>query len=310
MTSSVVTLTQWQNSGINIAVGANKAVVMTEFNSVSCGGIPTISDTFAVGSLWTLDYTLQMATVGYSAAYVHTRERGVSYNLIDAPMPAGSAGKWDTLPPFYAALVAPEIFGAANGSRVVDLNLNNGMWTPGSDSAGYAAYDATSGAINRIALFNFANTTADGAKTFSIPKDVFTNATTLGLANANPKQVTVKFLTASSATEKWDISYAGSTYNGVADGKPVADASGRPGVSTLDCSEGCNVDVPAPGLAIVFVGGQTALSTAASTASGSGSTPSATGNSTAGSSHSGASTAWSASTCLGLVALVSAAFLL
>lgn len=50
-------------------------MLMSEFNSASCGGIPGISDTFAVGALWSIDYALQLASVGYTAAYIHTREQ-------------------------------------------------------------------------------------------------------------------------------------------------------------------------------------------------------------------------------------------
>lgn len=280
---------------------------MTEFNSVSCGGVPKVSDTFAVGALWTLDYALQLATVGFTAAYVHTRERGVSYNIIDPPTPAGAPGKWDTLPVFYAMLVAPEVFGAGNASRIVDLNVDNGMWTAGPDGAGYAAYDAGSGAVARLALFNYANasTGADGAKAFALPKDLFANAS--ALAGADAKQVRVKYLSAASETEKWDISYGGLTYNGVGDGVPVADKSGRPTEAIVDCSEGCSIAVPAPGMAVVFVSGETSFSGASASGSASATNPSST--STAGSNSGAVATGVSAGV-LGLLALTSAVLLL
>jgi hypothetical protein len=174
----------------------------SEFNTASCGGVPKVSDTFAAGALWVIDYSLQLATVGYSAAYVHQREPGIVYNLFDAPLPAGAAGPWLTNPGFYALLVMPEILNAASGSRVIDLNLANSMWDGSKDLAAYAMYDAETQSINRIALFNYANATLDGEKTYQISKEVFTNATSSGLAGVNPTQVTVKFLTAAHANEK------------------------------------------------------------------------------------------------------------
>jgi hypothetical protein len=108
--------------------------------------------------------------------------------------------------------------------------------------AGYATYDNATNAISRITLFNFADGHAN--MTFTIPKEVFDNSTKLELPNADPSQVTVKYLTAASTGEEFDVSWAGTTYNGVLDGKPVPDTSGRPGIVTLDCSNGCSVDVP------------------------------------------------------------------
>src|SRR6266567_1759006 len=126
--SLVVALAAWQSSGISKVLsntGSNhQELIMSEFNSASCGGIPSISDTFAVGSLWTIDYALQMASVGYSAAYLHTRERGVSYNVFSPPGgPNGSPGPWTTNPPFYGLLVTAEALRSTNGSIVVDLDI-------------------------------------------------------------------------------------------------------------------------------------------------------------------------------------------
>jgi hypothetical protein len=52
--------------------------------------------TSAVG---VLDYSMQLATVGFSAAYVHEREPGITYNVFEAPKgPAGTQGNWTTNP--------------------------------------------------------------------------------------------------------------------------------------------------------------------------------------------------------------------
>jgi hypothetical protein len=56
-------------------------------------------------------------------------------------------------------------------------------------------------------------------------------------------------------TYRFDITWAGKTYANVGDGKPVDAKTDRPGQVTLDCTNGCSVDVPGPGLAVVYIGG-------------------------------------------------------
>jgi hypothetical protein len=218
---------------------------MTEFNSASCGGVPNVSDTFAVGSLWTADYALQLASLGYTAAYIHTRERGTVYNVVESPDgPAGSSGAWTTLPPYYALLAVSEALMSENGSIVVDLHIGNVQGNPNSTVAAYAVYHAANSTVNRVVLFNYANGTASQ---FTLPADIFP-----GSVNTN---VTVKYLTAPNALEKIAITWGGGTFAGAGDGE-IVPATG-PGTATnqqLDCSKGCTVNVPGPGMALVSVG--------------------------------------------------------
>ena len=93
--TQTVNLAKWQETGLQIIANTpedqRKPVLMDEFNSASCGGIPE-SGMFGI-ALWSADYALQLAAVGYSGAYLHTRERGVTYNLFDPPdAPAGGPG--------------------------------------------------------------------------------------------------------------------------------------------------------------------------------------------------------------------------
>lgn len=57
----------------------NKQFMMFETNSASCGGFPGISDSFG-GTLWGLDYGLQMAYANFSNALVHIGGQNVYYN--------------------------------------------------------------------------------------------------------------------------------------------------------------------------------------------------------------------------------------
>lgn len=244
----VVNLSAWEQPGIDI-VNANTSsrrpqLIMTEFNSASCGGIPGISNTFAVGSLWTIDYALQLASVGYSAAYIHTREQGISYNLFDP-----SPGSWATNPPYYALLAVAEALQSKNGSKVVDLDIMGSRTDLNATVSGYAVYDAIDSSVQQFVLFNYDNTTSASASSvsFSLPSSSFKS----GSSNA----ITVKYLTAVSMAETTNISWGGETLRGVGDGKLVkaADSWAASNVQ-IDCTKGCAVNVPAPGMAIVFAG--------------------------------------------------------
>lgn len=155
----------------------------------------------------------------------------------------------------YALLLAPQVLGSGNDSRIVDLNVAGSMFNNDSTTAGYATYDAGTGAISRLTLFNFQNITSSGNvnQTFTIPAEIFSNATALKLPHVDPSHVTVKYLTAPHLNEQFDISWAGQTYHTTGDGIMIADKSGRPGIGVLDCSSGCSVDVPGPGVALVYV---------------------------------------------------------
>ncbi|KAJ3973282.1 glycoside hydrolase family 79 protein [Lentinula raphanica] len=240
---NLVDLAAWQKPGINIITSDTAVVLdaprmlMSEFNSASCGGIPGISDTFAVGSLWSIDYALQLASVGYSAAYIHTREQGISYNLVTPPnISEIDTGSWTTDPPFYALVVTAEILNSSNGSMVVDLNVSTDA---NATIGGYAVYDAANSTASRIVLFNY------GSESLNIT-----------LTKTRSQSVLVKYLSASSLTEKYNIAWGEETFLGTTDGKPVSvNASHNWAYANrnLDCASGCNITVPGPSLAVVFL---------------------------------------------------------
>lgn len=251
----VVGLAAWQSPGIGKVLssqGSNQQeVIMSEFNSASCGGIPNVSDSFAVGSLWTVDYALQLASVGFSAAYLHTRERGITYNLFTPPIgPDGGPGPWTTNPTFYSLLVTAEALHSTKGAIVVDLDVEGSESTANATVSGYAVYDASDSAIHQLVLFNYANTTSSTSATvsFTVPANTFPSNT----SNA----VTVKYLSGDSLSEIENIAWGGQTYAGVGDGELVAvNASWAPPNSQIDCTNGCTINVPSPGMAVVFAGG-------------------------------------------------------
>jgi hypothetical protein len=210
---------------------------MTEFSTAACGGYAGVSDTFGA-TLWGVDYSLQLATVGYSAAHLHTRERNITYNLYDYP--GDGIDGWTTLPMFYSYLPVLNALQSSNGSRVVDLNLEDSMNKIGGTDAAYGIYDASTSELYRLAFISFAD--GGGNVQYTIPQGTLPNT---GL------NITVRYLTAPSIREKWDITWGDKTWKGSQDGNPLNATAGQD--LSLDCSAGCTVNVPNPGLALVLV---------------------------------------------------------
>ena len=212
---------------------------MGEFNTAACGGIPGISDTFAA-AMWAVDYVFQLASVGYSGAYIHTREAGITYNILGPPV---NGSDWAALPVYYAFLPVAEALRSVEGMYVLDLNLNNSTNT-NSTVAGYGVYNSSSRDLANIVLFNFADQGSDEAK-FAVPAMNTPNG-----SNNMVTQIWAKFLTAPSVKERSNISWSGKTLFGHSDGQ-----FGNSDVSPdeeIDCTGGCSVEVPAPGIAVVW----------------------------------------------------------
>ncbi|KAG5730384.1 hypothetical protein E4T56_gene11605 [Termitomyces sp. T112] len=275
--TNVVELTSWQSPAISLIQSDTSPdrlqLIMSEFNSASCGGVPTVSDTFAVGTLWTIDYALQMASVGYTAAHVHTRERGISYNLFTPTQ--GSTGDWVTNPPYYALIATAEILqiNDSAGGVVVDLNIANSQNDKNATVAGYAIYDSKGSTVERFVLFNYANvsnfpTESAAAATFALPTNAFSGSKTGAV---------VKFLSASGLSEKFNIAWGGQSLVGVGNGTlKDNDASWAVPNQRMDCTKGCSVNVPAAAMAVVFVGGTNKLNTASTPTNGTQTTSSST----------------------------------
>ena len=279
--AETVGLAQWQSHGLAIAAQQKKPVLMDEFNSVSCGGVPGISDTFGV-AMWTSDYALQMAVQGYAGAYLHSRERGVSYNLFDPPdAVAGGAGAWTTNPSFYGMLPVAEALESPDGSRVVDMNLKNSVYDKNATHAAYAVYGGASDAPHSLVIFNYRNVSG-ATSDYAIDAAFVSSAEERG-------QLTIRYLVAGSVNEKTEIAWGGKTYAGVGDGVPV-DATFAASVpdKTVSCSGGCTIQVPGPGIAVVFIGGQHNTTTGGDNGSTSEDSPSGAGNSRTGDTDNGA----------------------
>lgn len=177
----------------------------------------------------------------FTAAYVHTREAGITYNIFNPPANGTNPNAgWETGPQYYSLVLLAEALSTnssagSTGTVVVDLNLDN----PTSVAA-YGLYDANalSSPPRTLVLFNFANGTA--SETFSLPP---------GLAPNNRLNTTVRTLTAPTWEEKSSalISYAGQTVDAAGTGTLTGILSEQ----SLQCESGCDIVVPGPGVALV-----------------------------------------------------------
>ncbi|KAG6810265.1 hypothetical protein H0H92_012642 [Tricholoma furcatifolium] len=227
----------WQQEGMSIARKNNVPVLMTEYNSVSCGG-SNISDTFAA-TLWAIDVAMKGPSMNYSALYLHTREFNVTYNLFDPPTPETSTEPgWSTGSVYYATLFLAEMTDYS-GTVIVDLNLNDSNSNPEATVAAYGIYHDSGAARGKLALINFADANDPGesaTQVYTIPAGVFDS-------------VFVRILTAPSVVERENISWAGQTVG------DIGNLLGTQETTSLNCTAGCNVEVPSPGAALVFNNG-------------------------------------------------------
>ncbi|CAK5265470.1 unnamed protein product [Mycena citricolor] len=282
--ANVVELGQWQKPGIDYLYSqpatGRPTLINSEFNSASCGGVP-YSPAFGVGSLWIMDYSLQMAAVGYTQAYIHTREAGISYNMLKPPIgPAGTAGAWVTNSPYYALLAVTEALLTDNGAHVVDLNLGGSSSNVNVTTAGYAVYNAGNQTVSRLILFNYGNSSTD----FAIPGSAFSSSGT----------ALVKFLAAATPEEETNISWGGETW-APGDGKSSGSPSWAvPNQNLSGCStNGCTFTAPGPSMAMVFldnaqyatIAAVNPSSSSTGTAGGSSSSPSPSSGGHSGAAH-------------------------
>lgn len=213
----------WNLEGLTRSKQLGVPAIFTEYNTVSCGG-SNISDTFGA-AMWLTDAALQFASTNVTAAYIHTREHGILYNLFDPPTEPDA--EWHTGTPYYPLLFIAEAF-SSNGSVVSDLRLE----LADDRVAGYGIWDGAGETRGKLIFFNYAE---DAPRTFAIP------------ANASAERVAVRTLAADKLTTRQGIKWAGQTVG--KNGELVGERT----TEYLDCGKGCNITVPAPGIALVFV---------------------------------------------------------
>lgn len=195
-------------------------------------------------SLWGIDVALKAAASNFSAAYMHTREYGVLYNLFEPTVDGDPMSvDWRTGSIYYGALFIAEAFDS-KGSIVVDLDVDHSNTNVNSTVAAYAIYDNGGEERGKYALINYAR--EGEAQTFRIPANLATF-------------VEYRILTAPTVEETTEITWAGQTvrYNGQLEGEQLD--------IRVNCADGCVVEVPSPGAALVLVGGSSQFYTGNST---------------------------------------------
>ncbi|KAL5485437.1 hypothetical protein ACEPAI_8079 [Sanghuangporus weigelae] len=229
----------------SIAQGIRKPVVMFETNTASCGGFSGLSDSFAA-AMWTIDYSLNLAMTNFSHALYHVGGQTTYYNAF-TPQASNQSyiREWTIGATFYPMIALTEIFGRTGTAQVVDLYMNNNnQYTPG-----YVVYE--NGNPARVVLINYL-TDASGASNYTAYISVGGNQTLT--PGATPGSVQVKYLLASSAADKFGITWAGQHFGGPfeSDGRLQGDEM----IYTYACDQTnnvCAVPVPAPGIAVVFL---------------------------------------------------------
>jgi len=201
------------------------------------------------------DYALQMASDGFTAAYIHTRERGISYNLFTPPDgPNGAPGPWTTNPPYYALIATAEALQSSDGNGVIvtDLNISGSKTNTQIPVGGYAIYNAKGQAVEQFVLFNYANI----SNTFALPASAFSSDT-------KKTGIVVKYLSAQSEQEQTSIAWGGQSLAGVGNGEfQNTSATWAAPNKELDCTSGCSVEIPPVAMAVVFAGGVNTINNA------------------------------------------------
>lgn len=192
-------------------------------------------------TLWAVDVALKAAQLNYSAVYLHTRELGITYNLFEPTSSDLSASDWQTGSPYYATLVVAESLSNLS-SVVVDLNINNSTTNTSSTVAAYGIYDGPMRYRSKLVLFNF-----NYPKNSSVTPN--TTAQTFVLPPNLADSVDVRLLHAPNISEQTNISWAGQTVQANGELQP----SDRQLTHSFSCHEGCEIEVPGPGLAIVWL---------------------------------------------------------
>lgn len=171
--------------------------------------------------------------------YIHTRELGVTYDLFQPPSDQDYLGSnWITGAIYYAELVVAEALG--NHSIVTDLNLDNSLTSPSSSVAVYAIYDGEQHYKSKLVLLNY-----DYPRNSSGDNDNTTQAFVLP-ANLT-SSVGVRYLLASNITEQTAIMWAGQTVGG------NGELQGEQALDVIECTNGCTISVPGPGLAVAWL---------------------------------------------------------
>lgn len=127
-------------------------------------------------------------------------------------------------------------------SVVVDLNAGDSTTNPRATVAAYGIYDGPTHYRSKLVLLNF-----NYPKNASVTPDV--TAQTFVLPPSLADKVAIRYLQAPNVTEETNISWAGQIVHKNGELRP----SGGQVTQEMSCHGGCEIDVPGPGLALVWL---------------------------------------------------------
>jgi hypothetical protein len=187
----------------SFAVQNGKQLILFETNSASCSGFVGISDSFTA-ALWSLDWVMTLAAGNFSSALFHFGGQSASYNPFTPPPTNQSHFRqWTVGPVYYTSLMVAEAFGPSNDSQVVDLFANsNNPLTPA-----WAIYE--NGQPTKVVIINYVE---DPSAAQQITATISIGGGQTGQSAANPSSVRVKRLSASSVTQKGNLTWAGQVW--------------------------------------------------------------------------------------------------
>lgn len=194
-------------------------------------------------ALWGTDIALQAAATNYSGAYLHTREYGITYNLFDPPPTNDSlASGWYTGPIYYTMLVVAETL-SSTGSIVVDLNITQ------DNAAAYGIYDNAGKTRGKVLFINYASPefVDEGQSTNRVLRIPANITSGVGVRILDAPSVYSKSSSNPIAVALTDtVTWANQTVG------DFGDLIGTRYTESFDCEKGCSVNVPGPGIALVY----------------------------------------------------------
>jgi hypothetical protein len=232
--SAIIAFATYDADAVTTAQESNIPYYLVETNTASCVGVPDVSDTFT-SAIWAVNMAMQLAYRNHSGVLIHNGGRTAIYNMFYPPAYNSTTTAWSTRPIFYSLLVLAEALRASVNTTkvtVTDQQLETDL------AAAYNVYE--NNVVTKRVLINMVNDPTGG-------NNLVVNFTAPA---GNPPSVAYKLLAAPTLAEKANITWAGQTFGYYSEGQ----LTGKETILQAPCVAGsCSLNVPAPGVALVFL---------------------------------------------------------
>jgi hypothetical protein len=193
------------------AAQTGSKVRMTEGNTCFRGGKPGLSDVFA-SALWSADYALYLASLGYAGINLHGGDARAVANSLGGQLPGAAliAGKQSHPQPFYTPIAdingtytaEPVFYGLLLARHFAGATMLDVTFDPTFTPANSAASGTTTARVNATA---YAAIRPDGKTVIAVINKDLTNDLTLHITGAYP--ASILYLNASAPTAT-DVTFA------------------------------------------------------------------------------------------------------